>query len=130
MSNKTQLQTNNTALDALIARVNAAKDTAASLPEAGGGSGDGGITTCVVTLSLSNGANANFVDQNLQYQTGVTSGTVNVVKHSVIVLNTYSSYGVASGSYVELERVPGYALYLVTGDCSFTHVMGSKPEIM
>ena len=36
MSNKTQLQTNNTALDALITRVNAAKDTAASLPEAGG----------------------------------------------------------------------------------------------
>lgn len=35
MSNKTQLQTNNTALDALITRVNAAKDTAASLPDAG-----------------------------------------------------------------------------------------------
>lgn len=35
MSNKTQLQTNNTNLDSLIARVNAAKDTAASLPEAG-----------------------------------------------------------------------------------------------
>ena len=39
MSNKTQLQTNNTQLDALITRVNAAKDTAASLPEAGGGGG-------------------------------------------------------------------------------------------
>lgn len=37
MSNKTQLQTNNTDLDALIARVNAAKDTAASLPDAGSG---------------------------------------------------------------------------------------------
>jgi hypothetical protein len=36
MSNKTQLQTNNNALEALITRVNAAKDTAASLPEAGG----------------------------------------------------------------------------------------------
>lgn len=35
MSNKTQLQTNNTSLEALITRVNAAKDTAASLPEAG-----------------------------------------------------------------------------------------------
>lgn len=42
MSNKTQLQTNNTALDALITRVNAAKDTAASLPEAGGGGSGGG----------------------------------------------------------------------------------------
>lgn len=37
MSNKSQLQTNNTNLDALISRVNAAKNTAASLPEAGGG---------------------------------------------------------------------------------------------
>ncbi len=36
MSNKTQLQTNNTSLEALITRVNAAKDIAASLPEAGG----------------------------------------------------------------------------------------------
>lgn len=39
MSNKTQLQTNNTNLDALITRVNAAKDVAASLPEAGGSGG-------------------------------------------------------------------------------------------
>lgn len=37
MSNKIQLQTNNAQLDDIIARVNAAKDTAASLPEAGGG---------------------------------------------------------------------------------------------
>ena len=34
MSNKQQLQTNNINLDALITRVNAAKDIAASLPEA------------------------------------------------------------------------------------------------
>ena len=34
MSNKTQLQANNTALDTLIARVNAAKDTVTSLPDA------------------------------------------------------------------------------------------------
>lgn len=42
MSNKTQLQTNNASLDALISRVNAAKDTAASLPDAGGGGSGGG----------------------------------------------------------------------------------------
>ena len=48
MSNKTQLQTNNTALDALITRVNAAKDTTASLPEAGGGSG--GIQYEIITI--------------------------------------------------------------------------------
>ena len=50
MSNKTQLQTNNSNLDALITRVNAAKNTAASLPEAGGGSG--GVETCTVTIDL------------------------------------------------------------------------------
>ena len=49
MSNKTQLQTNNTALDALITRVNAAKDTAASLPDAG--SGGGNVETCEVNLA-------------------------------------------------------------------------------
>ena len=36
-NNKTQLQTNNTALDALITRVNDAKDIAASLPEVDSG---------------------------------------------------------------------------------------------
>ena len=49
MSNKTQLQTNNANLDALITRVNAAKDVAASLPDAGGGGGSN-IDTCTVTL--------------------------------------------------------------------------------
>jgi hypothetical protein len=38
MSNKTQLQANNSALDGYISRINAAKDTALSLPEAGGAS--------------------------------------------------------------------------------------------
>lgn len=42
MSNKTQLQTNNTALDGYIARINAAKEVAAGLPEAGGGGSGGG----------------------------------------------------------------------------------------
>lgn len=41
MSNKTQLQTNNNALDGYIARVNAAKEVVATLPEAGSGGGGG-----------------------------------------------------------------------------------------
>ena len=49
MSNKTQLQTNNTKLDALITRVNAAKDTAASLPEAGGSSDS--FPTCKIKFT-------------------------------------------------------------------------------
>lgn len=47
MSNKIQLQTNNADLQSLIDRVNAAKDIAASLPEAGGGGGS--LETCTVT---------------------------------------------------------------------------------
>ena len=70
MSNKTQLQTNNTNLDALITRVTAAKDTAASLPEAGGGGSDtidtsmeDGLVTREVSIYTNNrvttiGANA------------------------------------------------------------------------
>lgn len=48
MSNKTQLQTNNTNLQSLIDRVNAAKNTAASLPEAG----DGGGAIPIITLPV------------------------------------------------------------------------------
>ena len=36
MSNKTQLQTNNASLDGYISRIQAAKEVAATLPEAGG----------------------------------------------------------------------------------------------
>lgn len=53
MSNKTQLQTNNTALDGYIARINAAKEVAASLPDASGGGGN--IETC--TLNITNSDN-------------------------------------------------------------------------
>ena len=44
MSNKTQLQTNNTTLDGYITRINAAKDVVAGLPEAGGSSGTVSVT--------------------------------------------------------------------------------------
>jgi hypothetical protein len=49
MSNKTQLQTNNSALDGYIARINAAKEVVAGLPEAGGSDG-GSVETCTVIL--------------------------------------------------------------------------------
>lgn len=51
MSNKTQLQTNNTVLDALITRVSAAKDVAASLPEAGSDGSGGSVETCTVVIN-------------------------------------------------------------------------------
>ena len=58
MSNKQQLQTNNTNLDALIARVNVAKDTTASLPDGGsGGSGDTSAEDSFLTKTITTYAN-------------------------------------------------------------------------
>lgn len=54
MSNKTQLQTNNATLDSYITRINAVKDIAASLPEAG--SGGGSVETCNITLNYVTGS--------------------------------------------------------------------------
>lgn len=75
MSNKTQLQTNNTALDALITRVNAAKDTAASLPEAGGGGGStgSGVETYTLVVESKDAVKLNsisyvsYIDGQYQY---------------------------------------------------------------
>lgn len=51
MSNKTTLQNNNTLLANYVSRVNVAKETAASLPEAGSGGGSSGAgETCTVTF--------------------------------------------------------------------------------
>lgn len=69
MSNKTQLQTNNTKLDALITRVNAAKDVAASLPEAGGGGGVS-LETSSVTIECS------FTRYAVSYTSVDSSGNV------------------------------------------------------
>ena len=69
MSNKQQLQTNNEKLDVLITRVNAAKDTAASLPEAGGGS-DVTIGSYTGTINIFGGLGGGgiyifYTDENL-----------------------------------------------------------------
>lgn len=97
MSNKTQLQTNNTTLDTLITRVNAAKDTAASLPEAGSGSGGGAsVETANVTVTgwwrriaasvYTNGSISSII------LTGIDDGDIsNVVRGSAIfIVHDYS----------------------------------------
>lgn len=127
MSNKTQLQTNNTALDALITRVSAAKDTAASLPEAGG-SGGGGIETCTVQVgtspypSLCIGATILNDTGNISTYctTNGSSDTIqNVICGSVIYVydqagkTTSATYGVkslsniSSGQIYEITANPG-----------------------
>ena len=66
MANKTQLQTNNANLDALITRVNAAKNVAASLPSAGGGAA-GGLQTCTVQIKCSQEYFDNSGDQEANF---------------------------------------------------------------
>lgn len=82
MSNKTQLQTNNTTLDDYIARINAAKETAASLPEAG--SGGGSVETCTVTMNTA--VPCRYLGIDLQPKTETTS-TFETVKNSIAVIN-------------------------------------------
>jgi hypothetical protein len=60
MSNKTQLQTNNASLDNCIARINAAKEVAAELPEASHGGNDEFIS---VTVDTAKGLSANYIDE-------------------------------------------------------------------
>ena len=65
MSNKQQLQTNNTKLDSLIERVNAAKDTAASLPAAGTAIEAWTGTLNIVTMLGGGSVTLYYTDQTL-----------------------------------------------------------------
>lgn len=129
MSNKTQLQTNNTNLDALITRVNAAKDTAASLPDAGNGSGSGNIETCTVTLTVPN-ITCYYIDGNtLELKTTTTTydndtTTITVPINSIIAIyNSGSSVITSTGSYSDLfsnsHSAGRYIAYYISGDCLF-----------
>jgi len=113
MSNKTQLQTNNTALDALITRVNAAKDVAASLPEAGGG---GGATTVSVTVNNQSSSEVYYWDSSQQIQT-VGAGTTETVN----ALNGVLAYRQemmtdCSGSYLRQSIGFGVFMFMFLSD--------------
>ena len=67
MSNKTQLQANNLMLNTFVRRINAAKDVAASLPEAGsGGSVDPISGMRIVTIPSS--TNVYSIEPNVYYK--------------------------------------------------------------
>jgi hypothetical protein len=107
MSNKTQLQTNNTVLDGYIARINAAKDVAAGLPEASGGGSS--IETCTVSISFNYGAP----------NTMLISGTQlvnNVVQ--TFVINTYNGGDTFSSPYNITNIIKNSPLTIV-GDGSY-----------
>lgn len=110
MSNKTQLQTNNSSLDALITRVNAAKDVAASLPEAGSGSIE------MVTFSIvedgpytSWSGEIAYLNQNGQPQYLYTS-PCQVMKNSLVTV--YLGSSTLEGNVTKV--VDG--VYFITGD--------------
>ena len=88
MSNKQQLQTNNTNLDALITRVNAAKDVAASLPEAGG------LEVCNVTITSFNSIEllSYSTYENGIVATKFASATTNITLNNVICGSAISFY--------------------------------------
>ena len=97
MSNKTQLQTNNAALDSYIARINAAKDIAASLPEAGGGGG-ASLEPCIVNVEVGapnfNDFTVYYTDASLQSATTIldamAGGTFTAAKGTVFAITPWS----------------------------------------
>ena len=122
MSNKTQLQTNNTNLDALITRVNAAKDTVASLPNAGS-SGGGGVSSATITISTANGP---VLTTPLIYYTTdtmeivnnapVSSGmTITVAVGTILVTSGGSSMDSATGDIYSFSYSNGLRCYQVYG---------------
>lgn len=128
MSNKTQLQTNNNNLDALITRVNAAKDTAASLPDAGG-SGGGAAETCTITIMASapvNGSTFYYADVSGTMCTQTVSGmdmmmggaTITCMKNSFIY--AYMVFGNVNGAtFQNITRIDSNCIF-VSGNATYT----------
>lgn len=123
MSNKTQLQTNNTALDGYITRINAAKEVAAGLPEAGGGGSDGGsVETIDVTIKIETSAMGGPCISNLIYTT-VENGTITNCHNP-----SWTRSDIIAGAWYEtaiLTCVVGTTIYLLDGTMagpSFTAV--------
>ena len=90
MSNKTQLQTNNTALDGYIARINAAKETAASLPEAGGSGGSVNIKNIQVTGNFNGDSlwysQLNEDTQTISYINSYEQDSLLVLENSLLII--------------------------------------------
>lgn len=132
MSNKTRLQTNNTTLDGYIARVNTAKDVAASLPDAGnGGSGGGSVETCTVMFGndappLLEPATIYYTNGNMASAThefDIMSGTsITVAKNTIISVFPWSSMSTTSGDCVTITQTyEGGGHYMINGDSTIIY---------
>lgn len=118
MSNKTQLQTNNTALDGYITRINAAKEVAAGLPEAGGGGG-GSLETYSGKISyelIPSPLTVTYTDSTLNYTTVTIDSltNINVVKNTIVFI-TDGRCNAISGCTRLGGGVGSYA-YLITAN--------------
>lgn len=119
MSNKTQLQTNNTNLDALITRVYTAKEVAASLPEAGGG---GSSNTAQVSLKATL-ADIWYVGVNGLTKLSNSTETVEMIIPSICLVRSAGSLTTSITGHCESITAfnISYASHLafyITGDAS------------
>lgn len=117
MSNKTQLQANNLMLNTFINRINAAKDVAASLPEAGSG-----LETCQVNIADGN-ATVYYIDatgssQSIPADTYASSYTIECAKNSYIFLTTHMKMSYRECTQIYRNVAQRLALYYVYGDAT------------
>jgi hypothetical protein len=116
MSNKTQLQTNNTNLQSFIDRVNAAKDIAASLPEASGGLDINGIIKEYQVYAGENISAGDFVEfinaittqsnlvlNNTSYSCYEEPSCILLEDNKVFIAHSYSSSEYLYGTIVEIN---------------------------
>lgn len=135
MSNKTQLQTNNTALDGYIARINAAKDVAAGLPEAGGGGSGDSVNVISVGLDCGNGTTLSYINESGAIsQLSNTSGMYNLPAPRIYVAknNTYPiSYPYCSATNCEILYQSSNCVIIYVKDVGgsyYISVAGYNPD--
>lgn len=127
MSNKTQLQTNNTELSSLI-------ETIRGKVAGSGGSGGGSIETCVVTIEQdfvgppapgSELPSFYYTDGSMSLKFIETdSGAFTVAKNTIVAISGwYGASTVGSGSAEEIFYRAGYAAYKITGDCTLLYMI-------
>ena len=115
MSNKTQLQTNNASLDGYIARINAAKEVAASLPEAGGSGGSVETVTITNRLVSEPDAEIHYIDgtMTLQSEALQKGSAYEIAKGTIFVTNGTSR--VLSIGCLRLCGDTVFSAYLASG---------------
>ena len=125
MSNKTQLQTNNTKLASLIETLQG--------KAAGGGSGAASLETCTVTFVNDDIMPPALIGHQTVYYTDVNGQTqselwvpdetvITIIKGSFIVVTEWSSYSTQTNA-VEIADFDGQRAFKITGDSIFGYLM-------